>query len=156
MRADEPSAEQGFPRTYRVDSCTRRVVNGFLLVLAGVFLFLALRDVAGLGPRSGHPGNAISLALGFAALLAWMGSSYNKRVILHQDSIEVKGWFYSRKLSFVDIRGRQTTGSSRLAFGYAYIFAPSDPRKRNLALPPFLHTDQFFRDWIKTIPKIRR
>jgi hypothetical protein len=88
-------------------------------------------------------------------LVLLLGSGYNKRAILHEDSIEVAGWFYRRKLNFTDIRGHQTTANSRLP-GYAYMLVPSDHSKRTLVLPRYLHTDQFFRDWIKTIPKVPR
>jgi len=151
----QSASEDGFPRIYRVDARTRRVVNMLLFVFAGFLLSFTV--LQGLGfPRKGPLGDLIVVDFIVAALVAWLGSSYNKRVILHRDAIEVAGWFHSRKLPFAEIRGRQTTGNSRLAFGYAYIFVPSDKRKRKLALPPSLHTDQFFRDWIKTVPKIPR
>ncbi len=91
----------------------------------------------------------------WAGLALLLGSAYNKRVILHADAVEVKGWFRSRKLAFADIRGSQTSASSRGTYGYVYVFVPADSSKRRLTIPgSALHTDQFFRDWIKTIPKI--
>jgi len=151
----QSATEDGFPRIYRVDVRGRRVINMVLFVFAGFLLFFTVLRVLGF-PRKGPVRDLIVVDFVVAALVAWLGSSYNKRVILHRNAIEVAGWFYSRKLPFAEIRGRQTTGNSRLAFGYAYIFVPSDNRKRKLALPPSLHTDQFFRDWIKTIPKVPR
>jgi hypothetical protein len=100
---------------------------------------------------SGHLGNLVFVDVAFAGLFALLGSTYNKRVILHQDAVEVA----SRKLNFAEIRGRKTTGGPRHAFAYAHIFIPSN-NKRKLALPPYLHTDQLFQDWIKTIPKVPR
>jgi hypothetical protein len=150
MHSEQNDAEQDFPRVYRVDARSRRMVNMLLFVFAGFFLFLLVLLVRGRGPLC----DLIVVDLAVAALGAWLGSSYNKRVILCRDAIEVAGWFYSRKLHFVEIRGRQSISSSR--FGYAYIFVPSDSRKRILVLPPSLQTDQFFRDWIKNIPKVPR
>jgi len=102
------------------------------------------------------PARALILVdLGVVLIWVWLASSYEKRAILHRDAIEVAGWFYSRKLNFAEIRGRRGSGGSRGAFGYAYIFVPLDRRKRQLSLPPSLRTDQIFRDWIRTIPKIQ-
>ncbi len=156
MRPEQTAAGQGFPRTYRVDARTRQVVNFFLVALAGLFLFLTVLQLARVDSRRSSLGDLIFVNGTIAAVLVWLGSGYNKRVLFYENAIEVVGWFYSRRLNFAEIRGRQTSGSSRLAFGYAYIFVPFDEGKRKLALPPYLHTDQFFRDWIKTIPKIRR
>jgi len=84
-----PAPEHVFPRTYRRDARARRVVNGFLLVIAGLFLFLTLVQVA----HGGSLRDLIVVDLVVAAWVAWIGSGYNKRVILHQDTIEVVGWF---------------------------------------------------------------
>jgi hypothetical protein len=154
MHADPNVAEQGFPRTYQVDERTRHAVNFLLIALTGIFVFFTISQLAGIGPRRNSLGDLIFMDLTMAGIVLWLGSGYNRRVILHPDAIEVSGWFYSRKLKFAEIRGRQTTGNSRLPYGYAYIFVPSDTGKRKLALPPALRTDQIFRDWIKTIPKV--
>ena len=86
-------------------------------------------------PDRGSLDALLGFCLVFAGIALFIGSGYNKKVILHADAIEVKGWFRSRKLSFVDIRGRQTNASSRSKYGYAYIFVPTDDRKRKLAIP---------------------
>jgi hypothetical protein len=156
MKSEQPPTDQCFPRIYRVDARTRRAVNALSIALAGFVLFLTVLQLAWHASRRTSLGDLIFVDLAVGAALAWLGSSNNKRVILHRDGIEVAGWFYSRKLRFAEIRGRQTTGSSRLPFGYAHIFVPSDSRKRKLALPLYLHTDQIFRDWIKTVPKVPR
>ena len=148
---EPPVAEQGLPCVYRMEERTRHAVNLLLVALAGLFLFLNVLPLA----QGGSLGGLVLVDLAMAALLVWVGSSTNKRVILHRDAIEVAGWFYSRKLSFAEIRGRQTTANARLP-GYAYIFVPSDNSKRKIVLPRYLCTDQIFRDWIKTIPKVPR
>jgi hypothetical protein len=152
-------AEQGFPLVYRVDERTRRGINFLLVVLAGLFLLFNIVGWTRGRSRPTSLGELLSLIfveLTMPTLIVWLGSVNNKRVILQGDSIEVAGWFYSRKLYIAEIRGRQTTGSSRLPHGYAHVFLPSDTSKRKLALPPFLQTDQNFRAWIKTIPKVPR
>jgi len=154
--AELRATEQGFPRIYRMDARGLRVVNGFLLVFTSFFLFFTVRDLARFGFHSRIVENLIVVDSVVALWVALIGSTYNKRAILHQDTIEVGGWFYDRKLTFAEIHGRQTTGSSRIAFPYAYVLMPSDKNKRKLVLPGDLHTDQFFRDWIKAIPKIPR
>ena len=155
IRSGQPTPEQGFPRTYRVDVRTRHMVNGFLLLFVGFFVLLTAWQLMRTGSRPGSPRNLILGDVGVAILSAWLASSYNKRVILHQEAIEVAGWFCSRRLKFSEIRGWQTTGSSAWPSGYAYIFVPVDRGKRQLALPTFLHTDRSFREWLETIPKIR-
>lgn len=155
MKSERLTTEQGFPRTYRVDARARHMVNGFLLLFVGFFVLLTAWQLMRTGSRPGSARNLIFSDVGVAVLSAWLASSYNKRVILQQEAIEVAGWFYRRKLKFSEIRGWQTTGSSAWPSGYAYIFVPVDRGKRQLALPTFLHTDRIFREWLETIPKIR-
>ncbi|HEV2617265.1 MAG TPA: hypothetical protein VGU63_11735 [Candidatus Acidoferrales bacterium] len=155
MKSVPPAAGQGFPRIYRVDARTRRVVNFLLAALASlIFVILPLCNLIWTKPHASSFSSLIGVDLGFALFLLWLGSGYNKRVILRQDSIEVAGWFYSRKLNFAEIRGRR--GPAGYYGAYHYILVPFDDNKRPLALPPFLHTDEFFRDWIKTVPKLAR
>jgi hypothetical protein len=150
-------AEQGSRHVYRVKEPTRHAVNFFIVAVGGLFLSLTVLYLTRVLPYRGSLGGLLGADLIFAGIALFLGSGYNKRVILHADAIEVEGWFRSRKLSFADIRGRQTNASSMGAYGYAHIFVPRDDRKRKLAVPgSILRTDQFFRDWIKTIPKIPR
>jgi hypothetical protein len=154
-----PLAEGGFQRVYRVKERTRHGINFLLVALAGGFLFfnIAMFTRGRFRPTSLRELlSLLFLELAMPSLIVWLGSSYNKRVILHQESIEVVGWFYSRKLYFAEIRGRQTTRNSG-PYGYpAHVFLPSDSQTRKLILPAFLCTDEYFRAWIKTIPKLPR
>ena len=153
MGSKPSAAGQGFPRVYRVDERTRQAVNFLLAAIAGLFLSLSVLYLAGVLRHRGSLGGLLWMDLMIVGLVVLLGSGYNKRAILHQDSVEVAGWFYSRKLDFAEIRGRQTTANSRFP-GYAYILLPSDTSKRKLVLPRYLHTDQVFQDWIKTVPKV--
>lgn len=156
MAPKASAADQGNSRVYRVDERTRRAVNFFLVAVGGLFLSVTILYFAGVLRHRGSLGGLLWTDVMIVALVLFLGSGYNKRAVLHQDSIEVAGWFYSRTLNFTEIRGRQTTANSRLPYGYGYILIPSDHRKRKLVLPHYLHTDQFFRDWIKTVPKVPR
>ncbi|SRR5579871_2388119 len=155
MASKASPAHQAFPRVYRVDERTRHTVNFLLVAIAALFLSLTVLYWAEILPHRGSLGGLLWIDLMVVGLVLLLGSGYNKRAILNEDSIEVAGWFYRRKLNFTDIRGRQTTANSRLP-GYAHTLLPSDQSKRTLVLPIYLHTDQFFRDWIRTIPKIPR
>lgn len=154
MDTDQSAAEDGFPRVYRVDERTRKAVNFFTVAVGGLFLGVTALTLAGVLPHRGSLGGLFFTDLTIAGILVMLGSFYNKRAILYEDSIEVAGWFYSRKLKYAGIRGRQTSGSSRLPYGYSYILVPADPSERKLVLPHYLHTDEFFHEWIKTIPKV--
>ena len=156
MHPDPTIGENGLTHIYRVDERTRRAVNFFLVAIGALPFSMSVLYWGQLLPHRGSLGGLLCIDLFFGGLVIFLGSAYSKRVILREDSIEVAGWFYSRELTFAEIRGRQTTASARLPYGYGYIFVPTDNNKRKLALPSLLRTDQFFRDWIKTIPKIPR
>lgn len=156
MQSVTPVNETSFPRVYRTDARTRQILNFFCVALAGLFACLTVLYLSGVLSFRGSLSGLFWMDLAIAALVLFLESGYNRRAILDRDSIEVVGWFYSRKLKFTEIRGRQTTANPRLPYGYAYILVPSDPSNRKLVLPHYLRTDPFFRDWIKAIPKIPR
>ena len=156
MAPKASAADQGNSRVYRVDERTRRAVNFFLVAIGGLFLSVTILYLAGVLRHRRSLGGILWTDLSMAALILLLGSGFNKRVVLHQDSIEVAGWFYSRKLSFAEIRGRQTISDSRLPYGYTNMLIPSDERKRKLLLPHPLQTDEFFRKWIESVPKLPR
>jgi hypothetical protein len=149
----EQAAAERFPRTYRVDERTRQTVNFLIVAIGGLFLSLTLLQSISVVPHRGSLGGLYLGDFFMAGLVLLIGSLYNKRVVLHQDSIEVAGWFRSRKLYFAQIRGCHMITSSR---GSAYIFFPADRNARKLILPTSLHIDDVFRDWLKTIPQIKR
>ena len=126
--------EQESRHVYRVKEPTRHAVNFFIVAVGGLFLSLSVLYLTRVLPYRGSLGGLLGVDLVFGGIALFLGSSYNKSVILHADAIEVKGWFRSRKLSFADIRGRQTNASSRSVRGYGYIFVPRDGR-RKLVVP---------------------
>jgi hypothetical protein len=96
---------------------------------------------------------AIDALAGVYALWCWTWS--NRRVVLYEDAIAVFGWASMRKLALPEIRGRRMGKLPGQAGGGSYyIIVPLDQNARDLGLPPFLHVDEFFFSWMKTIPKV--
>ena len=156
MNPHAPAANEFIPRVYRTDERTRHAVNFFLFALSGLFFSLTVLYATGILHFRGRISGMLWADLAIVVIVLFLGSGYNKRAILREDSIEVAGWFYTRKLNFAEIRGRQTTGNKGIYSGYAHMLVPSDNGKRKLVLPPYLHEDQFFRDWLKAIPMVPR
>lgn len=152
MSPHTAASDQGSPRVYRTDARTRHAVNFFLFALSSLFFSLSILYATGILHFRGRISGMLWADLAIVVIVLFLGSGYNKRAILREDSIEVAGWFYTRKLNFADIHGRQTTGNKGIYSGFSHILVPSDPAKRKLGLPPYLHEDQFFRDWLKAIP----
>lgn len=156
MVSDLSAVNRGSPRVYRVDPRTRHTINFFIVALSGLFFSLTILYATGVLHFRGKISGMLLADLMIAVIVLFLGSGYNKRAILYEDSIEVAGWFYSRKLNFPEIRGRQTIANRGIYSGFAYMLVPADAGKRKLVLPPYLHTDEFFREWIKTIPIVPR
>jgi hypothetical protein len=80
----------------------------------------------------------------------------HRRVVLHDDAIEVLGWFSAHKLNRCEILGRRMGGTDpRNAHGGPhYVIVPMDKTERVLRLPPDLKMDEDFRAWMESIPKI--
>ncbi len=149
------AAEGEGPRIYRIDQRTRHAVNFCLIAMGGLFLTLSSLYLIGVLPYRGTIGGLLMDDLAIAGIGLFLGSGYNKRVILHRDSVEVVGWFRRRTMRFTEIRGRLIPAQWRLPYGYPYLLMGVGPESRKLALPRLLHTDEFFRAWLRSIPEIR-
>jgi hypothetical protein len=153
MKAD--SFAQGYPRQYRVDASTRRVLIGIGIVLASFFVMMSALHIAGVMKKPLAAGDVVADVV-FAAWAFWISAAASRRVILNENSIEVIGWFTRRKLMREEIRGHRM---GRLAWqaggGSYYIVVPIDEHTRELKLPPFLHCDKPFYAWMRTIPHIK-
>jgi hypothetical protein len=107
-----------------------------------------------------NPIPPLSLALIDIVVVAgavWMSSRAGRRVILEENSIEVAGWFGTRKLGRGEIRGRRMGKlPKRVGSSSFYIIVPADASQPELKLPPLLHVDKYFFDWLETIPQIRK
>ena len=155
MIPTENQLQQSFPRTYKMEKANRRFVQGLGISL--VMFFLAVTPLHLLGFMK-HPLRPLDLALMDILVLIfaiWGSLRVERRVILHENYIEVAGWISSSKLGREEIRSRRM---GRLAWqaggGSYYIIVPSDKQKRELKLPFFLHVDKHFRDWMKAIPTV--
>ena len=97
-----------------------------------------------------NPIPPLSLALIDIVVVAgavWMSSRAGRRVILEENSIEVAGWFGTRKLGRGEIRGRRMGKlPKRVGSSSFYIIVPADASQPELKLPPpFTRGQIFFR-----------
>jgi hypothetical protein len=140
MKAD--SLAQGYPRQYRVDASTRRVLIGIGIVLASFFVMMSALRIAGVMKKPLAAGDVVADVVS-ATWAFWISAAASRRVILNENSIEVIGWFTRRKLMREEIRGYKRVRPSRQAGGGSiYIVVPIDGHTRELKLPPFLHCNR--------------
>ena len=150
----ERSSNEVYPRLYRVNAATRRVLNGFGIVLVSLGVVMSALHIVGVLKAPLATGDVLA-DLFFAAFALWIGSSVNRRVILSENSIEVAGWFVRRKLLRDEIRGYRMGRLAWQAGGSSYyIVVPVDSHTRELKLPAFLDYDKPFHTWMKAIPPI--
>lgn len=153
------ASPSGYPRVYRVDRKTRRVIYWIAAIVCGFLFVLTAVDSIRFPERFLGPGQLASTVLfnGIIDALMLAGClrvfSY---VILYEDAVEVKGLFSTRRLRRDEIRGWRMQKSSYPAAIFSYVIVPLDKGTKELKLPPFLHVDKFFYAWKKTIPKVRR
>ena len=144
-----------YPRVYSTDARARRDKEAIGLAPLGVIIAVSLLQAAGLVYKP-FPPLALFAAAVLAGLCALLNSRWTRRrVILHEDGIELLGVFSNRKLNRSEILGRRMGGTDpRNAHGGAhYIIVPIDKAVRVLRLPP-LKMDEDFRAWMKSVPKI--
>ena len=154
MNATASVASQKFPHVCRTDKSVRGPVNFLLFAMSALFLSLTALYLTGVLHYRGHLSGLFLLDLIIVGVVLFLGSGYNRRAILREDSIEVASWFGSRKLHLSEIRGRQTLVSSGGLLNHKYILVPHDHSKRKLGLPIYLHMDQFFQNWFNALPEI--
>jgi hypothetical protein len=155
MKTEEKQIQKDYPRTYQMDKSARRFVHWFGIFL--VVFFLGMTPLHLFGVMK-NPMSPLTLTLTDALVIAsviWASLRANRRVILHEDAIEVAGRFVTRKLSRSEILGRRM---GKLAWqaggGSYYIIVPADGSKKELRLPPFLNVDESFFAWMKAIPQV--
>lgn len=149
------STQRGYPRTYRMDRSARRFFHGFALFIVVFFLGLTPLHLLHLIRNPIPPLSLTLIDIPVVAGAVWMSSRADRRVILEENSIEVAGWFGTRKLSRGEIRGRRMGKlPKRVGSSSFYIIVPADSGKAELKLPPLLHVDKCFFDWLETIPQV--
>lgn len=144
-----------YPRYYRVDVRTKRLLVGFgaLLFLFGV-LMSALHIVGAMKtPLSTGDLLVDACFAGFAMWLSFMVSRY---VVLYEDRAELITWFARRTLARDEILGRKMGNSgNKTRYAPYYILVPKDPHIAALRFPPLLHYDEYFWAWMRNIPQIK-
>lgn len=151
-RSREMSSGATYPRTYQMDRKTSRVVTRITIFIFGFFLLVTIADVTGL---VAHPPPLGLSLLGNGAFFLLLGAVFYQsdlKVILYEDAIEAKGWFSARKLRREEILGWRMVTRGYPARISRYVITPTDRSGRKLVLPPFLHVDEAFHSWMKSIP----
>lgn len=147
-----------YPRVYIVDARVRRAGNAIALSPLALTISVGFLSLAGLTYKPVTP-SALLVACFLAGLWALLlASPAHRRVVLHEDAIEVSGWFSARKLNRSEILGRRMEGTDpRNARGGAHIvIVPVDGAVRVLRLPSYLHVDKDFQSWMDGIPKVTK
>jgi len=144
-----------YPRVYIVDARVRRAFLAIALAPLALTISVGFLSLAGLTykPVALY---ALVVACFFAGLWAvLLASPSRRRVVLHEDAIEVLGWFSARKLNRSEILGRRRGGTDpRNAHGGAHIvIVPTDKAIRVLRLPSSLKVDKDFQSWMDGIPE---
>ena len=143
-----------YPRVYSKDARTRRAFEAIGLAPLALIIAVSLLQAAGLVYKP-FPPLALCAAAVLAGLYALLGSRWTRRrVILHEDGIELLGVFSARKLKRSEILGRRMVANPR--GGTHYEIVPMDKAERVLRLPSNLEMDEDFRAWMKSIPKITK
>jgi hypothetical protein len=149
-RSREIPSETKYPRIYQTDRKTCLIVIRIFAFVFGFFLLVTIADVTGM-VKDPPPLSLSLLANGFfLLLLAAAFYQRDRKVILYEDAIEVKGWFSTRKLRRGEILGLRMVTRGYPARVSRYVITPTDGNAKQLVLPPFLDVDELFRSWMKS------
>jgi hypothetical protein len=145
-----------YPLAYSVDARTRSAVDAVAMAPFAVIISVGFLSLAGLTYKPVTPPAVFVMCFlaGLWALL--LASRAHRRVVLHEDAVEVLGWFSTRKLNRSEILGRRWMDSRSPYGGSHYSIVPVDKAARVLRLPSHLHVDENFRSWMEGIPKVTK
>ena len=153
---NEDFRAENYPRSYRVDARTRRILLGFGTLLVAFGIFMSALHIVGVMKAPLATGDLVADAL-FGAFALWMGFVVSRYVVLYEDRVELITWFARRALARGEIRGyRMGSSGSRSRYSSCYILVPMDRQATELRFPPLLHYDKYFRAWMREIPQIDR
>jgi len=143
-----------YPRVYLVDARARRAANAIALSPLALIISVGFLSLAGLTYKPVTPVALLVMCFlaGLWALL--LASHAHRRVVLHEDAIEVLGWFSARKLNRSEILGRRMAGGQSVYGPAHYVIVPVGKTASVLSLPSRLHVDKDFRSWMDGITKI--
>jgi hypothetical protein len=149
--------QPGYPRTYQMSRNALWFNNGFAIFLPGFFVMTILHAIGFMR----HPlplKTMVWMDLSAPPLFALLISPRaNRKVILYQDAIEVRGWFSTRKLRRDEILGRRMGRISAPGGGGSYyIIVPADESAGELGPPPHMTVGKVFSSWMSDIPKVAK
>ena len=127
-----PMADQkNYPHMYRTVRAIRQFIHGLGIFLVALFLGVTPLHLLGLMKHSLHPLQLALIDIQIVVFVIWASTRVERRVVLHEDGIEVAYWISSRKLAREKIRGRRMGKLSwRAGGGSYYIIVPLDMRTR--------------------------
>jgi hypothetical protein len=145
-----------YPRVYIVDARVRRAGNAIALSPLALTISVGFLSLAGLTYKPVTPSALLVMGLvaGLWALL--LASPAHRRVVLHEDGIEVLGWFSVRKLNRSEILGRRMEGTRSVYGGAHCVIVPVDKAVKVLRLPTHLNEDKDFRAWMDGIANLTK
>jgi hypothetical protein len=145
-----------YPRVYLVEAQVRRAGNAVALSPLAVVISVGFLSLAGLTNKPVTP-VALLVMCFLGGLWAFLlARPAHRRVVLHEDAIEVVGWFSARKLNRGEILGRRMEGGQSVYGPAHYVIVPVDTAARVLRFPSRLHVDEEFRSWMDGIPKVAK
>lgn len=142
-----------YPRTYlasRRNALSNNVVAGILAAagLVGAWFF-------GMKLTAGDNPGALTLAILCLALTALgfvlMGYTWNYRVVLSADAIEVRSWWRTKTMRRADIAGWRTQQDRRRSMVY---LEASKNTPRFMAVATIIHMDGPFKTWFESLPNL--
>jgi hypothetical protein len=145
-----------YPRVYFVEARMRRAGNAIALSPLAIMISVGFLSLAGLTYKPDTPYTFLVTCFltGLWALL--LASPAHRRVVLHEDAIEVLGWFSTRKLNRSEILGRRMEGTRSVQGVAHYEIVPVDRAVKVLRLPSSLNVDKDFQSWMDGIPKVTK
>jgi hypothetical protein len=147
---------KAYPFVYSVDARFRRVANAIALSPLALIISVSFLSLGGLTYKPITPPALVVMSF-FAGLWALvLASPAHRRVVLREDTIEILGWFSTRKLKRSEILGRRMEGMDSPYGGSHYVIVPVDKTLRVLRLPSRLNVDKDFQSWIDRIPKVAK
>jgi hypothetical protein len=143
-----------YPLVYSVGARFRRASNAIALSPLALAISVGFLSLAGLTYKSVAPSALLMMSFFSGLWAVVLASPAHRRVVLHEDAIEVIGWFSARKLNRSEILGRRMEGTQSAYGPPHYVIVPMDEAVRVLGLPSRLRVDNDFRWWMDGIPKV--
>lgn len=155
-RYSNSSSVDQYPRTYEIDANARRFNRALAICLLSIAVIGTVGQLMGFVHRSLSLAGLLVVDTFFTLLALFIWMQFSRRVILYRDAITVTSWLGSRTLKTDQIRGRRMVLTGRWRDTPHYIVVPNAQGEHELKLPPWLHTDELFSDWMRAIPQLQK